>query len=470
MLRIFFSATIGFQIPILEFGNPVVIFKGLIFCFAGIGKVVQGFFAQPLNAKEFFIVGFSMSAWGEFAFILATTSYAEGQMDKESFSAVLLAVLLSVILSPYGLVLSISYFEKQAQKKMNESLSRYEGQNMHPLYFAINTKSRGSWGQNDKLLKAVFDLYLEIVDFRSWHAPEFNYTHDQPLTKQSFYVQDLTTLLPPTRHLNEQEKKHLLSRVTSIKAEMMAVLGQDAIVTMKRWLPGVTKREDKLAPNDSYLKAMFGGDFKPKNTKTPEYCRNAAFKQAHSIMSVLERKATIEDLNRASTKNLPGMTELQRTTSIKQLEREIGKAGGAGALRYTDGGINLDDHLKDEDEVAKKREMSHMSYIYGDEDSQVHKLPEYSVTKSPQLVAAMTPAFQPTMPKLHEDHDDDAGVEESRHDNDGAESSVSVETQNRRKGAPSSVQMSGLTGRSPSNHQPVPSGSMQADDGAVFNI
>ena len=229
-----------------------------------------------------------------------------------------------------------------------------------------------------------------------------------------------------------------------------------------------------MAPNDSYLKAMFGGDFKPKNTKTPEYCRNAAFKQAHSIMSVLERKATIEDLKRASSKHLPGMTELQRQSSIKQLEREIGKAGGAGALRYTDAGINLDDHFKgnEGDHHGKNRDMSHMSYIYGDEDSQVHKLPEYSVTKSPQLVAATTPAFQPTMPKLHEEHDDDAGVEESRHDNDGAESSVSVDTQNRRRGgAPSPmVQMSGFTGRSPSNHQPVPSGSIREDGDAVFNI
>merc|ERR1719384_2802563 len=101
MLRIFFAAAIGFAIPILEFGSPMVIFRGIIYCFAGIGKIVQGFFAQPLNAKEFFIVGFSMSAWGEFAFILATTSFAEGSMDKESFSAVLLAVLLSVIVSPW---------------------------------------------------------------------------------------------------------------------------------------------------------------------------------------------------------------------------------------------------------------------------------------------------------------------------------------------------------------------------------
>merc|ERR1719216_566540 len=129
MLRIFFACTIGFAIPIKEFTSPAVLIRGFVYCIAGIGKIVQGFFAQPLNAKDFFIVGFSMSAWGEFAFILATVSYSEGTIDKESFSAVLLAVLLSVIYSPYGLSFTISYFEKQAQKKMNERLSEFEDTN-----------------------------------------------------------------------------------------------------------------------------------------------------------------------------------------------------------------------------------------------------------------------------------------------------------------------------------------------------
>jgi len=107
MLRIFFAAAIGFAIPILEFEASAVIIVGVVYCFTGIGKVIQGIFAQPLNAKEFFSVGFSMSAWGGgFAFILATVSYSEGQLDEESFSAVLLAVLLSVIYSPYGLAVT----------------------------------------------------------------------------------------------------------------------------------------------------------------------------------------------------------------------------------------------------------------------------------------------------------------------------------------------------------------------------
>eukprot|EP01083_Nonionella_stella_P290510 988465_1 len=111
------------------------------------GKIVTGFFSRPLNKKEFLTVGFSMSAWGEFAFIIATASFSEGTIDKESFSSVLLAVLLSVIISPYLLSFTISYYEKAAQRNMDAKLAKYEDTNLHPVYFAINTKARGQWGQ-----------------------------------------------------------------------------------------------------------------------------------------------------------------------------------------------------------------------------------------------------------------------------------------------------------------------------------
>merc|ERR1719319_1366126 len=375
MLRIFFACTIGFAIPIKEFTSPAVLIRGFVYCIAGIGKVVQGFFAQPLNTKDFFIVGFSMSAWGEFAFILATVSYSEGTIDKESFSAVLLAVLLSVIYSPYGLSLTISYFEKQAQKKMNERLSEFEDTNVHPLYFAINSKAKGQWGHQDKILKTIFDLNLEIIDFRSWHAPEYNHSHDQPLTKQSFYVQDLSICLPPSRHLDEAEKKSLLTRVKAIRDSLGETLGAGAVISIKRWLPGVTKGDDTLDAADNYTKSMFGGDFKPKlaKRKTADYCRTAAFKQAHSIMSVMQRKATLEDFERVSSKRLPGLSEMERQTSLKMLAEANGGAKmGAessmtrpdgdrpfGALPVTDGTINIaGDHFK-----------SNAEDVHGDDDA-----------------------------------------------------------------------------------------------------
>merc|ERR1719242_323126 len=473
MLRIFFSATIGFAIPILEFGNPSVIWRGLVYCIPGIGKVVQGFFAQPLNPKEFFIVGFSMSAWGEFAFILATTSYAEGSMDSESFSAVLLAVLLSVILSPYGLTFTISYFEKKAHRALEAEMMKYGDLQVHPLYFGINSRSRGQWGHQDKVLKIIYDLNLEIIDFRAWHAAEFNHSHDQPLTRESFYVRDIDYLMPPTSHLNEMEKQKLLDRVRVIRDRFLMTLGEHSSVSIKRWLPGITKSDDQLSPRDGYEEAMFGGDHKPTIKKSAEYCRKAAFKQAHSIMSVMQRQDTLKELKRMSSKQLPGVSEIQRQNSIKQLQKEIGaaalnvptddnqaetsvtftagsqmppqahegnmsgrpsirartgaghggKQAGGGVLPVHNKTINIVDHhagVQSDPSMhhAKdwQQDVVEISYIYGDEDSQHHKLPDYSLTKSPQLLSNYTPQVRglsgPAKPlamqtlQEHEEHDD----------------------------------------------------------------
>lgn len=196
---------------------------------------------------------------------------------------------------------------------------------------------------------------------------------------------------------------------------------------------GITKQDDQLDATDNYKKAMFGGDYKPKIKKSAEYCRKAAFKQAHSIMSVMQRKATIEEIKRVSTKNIPGLSEIQRQNSIKHLQKEIGvaldvpmddnqaetsmtysvhphehvgnvsgagaghggQAGGAGVLPVNNKTINIVSPFKEDDGASNwNREVSQISYIYGDEDSQHHKLPDYSLTKTPQLLSNYTPQIR----------------------------------------------------------------------------
>merc|ERR1719422_2386896 len=242
-----------------------------------------------------------------------------------------LAVLLSVIYSPYALTLTIAYYNKKQQKDMDAHLKQYDNTNLHPLYFSINTKSRGSWGHQDKILKKLFNLNLEIIDFRSWHAPEYNTTHHMPLTKDSFYIQDMETALPPSRHLDAHEKSVLLDRVKVIRAELRAVLGESAVISIKRWLPGVTKKDDELDPEDAYQKSMFGGDYKPKHKKTAEYCRQSAYKQAHSMISVFERRNTLEDLARKSQASIHSMYH-NRTMSDVDREKTMKELGNLQSL------------------------------------------------------------------------------------------------------------------------------------------
>merc|ERR1712154_463577 len=67
--------------------------------------------------------------------------------------------------------------------------------------------------------------------------------------------------------------------------------------------------------------------------------------------------------------------------------------------------INIvNSHFNDEESQQgnKKRDVSHMSYVYGDEESQHHKLPEYSADNE-QMVNASH--FEPKLPDLAEDEE-----------------------------------------------------------------
>jgi Kef-type K+ transport system membrane component KefB len=109
-MRIFFAASIGFQVPIKDFGNGVVIWQGLVFTAALIGKIAVGFMVPNFNQTERFtgshlrdclIVAFSMAAEGEFAFVIAVFNVDSGLISKDIYASIVLAVLLSTIVPPF---------------------------------------------------------------------------------------------------------------------------------------------------------------------------------------------------------------------------------------------------------------------------------------------------------------------------------------------------------------------------------
>ena len=55
---------------------------------------------MPLEWGPFLTVGLAMSAWGEFAFLTATTARSAEIIDQRAFASVILAVVVSVVVSP----------------------------------------------------------------------------------------------------------------------------------------------------------------------------------------------------------------------------------------------------------------------------------------------------------------------------------------------------------------------------------
>ncbi len=190
-MRIFFASTIGFQVPISKFQSGEVIWKGLLFTLALLGKLAVGFMVPNFTQSRKFtgnhlrdclIVGCSMAAEGEFAFVIAADSVSKGLIGEDLYSSIVLAILLSTIIAPFSLRFTITYFNKKALAEVEDAEGMIQKQGDiddelkrgilkgSTIFFCVNTTSHAAWGTLPKLMHTLFDLGLEVIDHRSWHS------------------------------------------------------------------------------------------------------------------------------------------------------------------------------------------------------------------------------------------------------------------------------------------------------------
>jgi hypothetical protein len=146
--------------------------------------------------------------------VIAAFAVDKGLIDKDLYSSIVLAILLSTIIAPFSLRFTISYFNKKA---MAEVLRAEEEMNLKgvddvltvcfelhvcipchdhvyytrctnrffffcfvstqtgilegtTLFYCINTTSHAAWGTLPALMKSLMELELEVIDHRSWHS------------------------------------------------------------------------------------------------------------------------------------------------------------------------------------------------------------------------------------------------------------------------------------------------------------
>ena len=98
LLRLFFSATVAFSIPIDIMFSLEAIWKGLIVMFiCVISKLLS---TMHLDKKDRWIVGFALVGRGEFSYLIAEFSLQQNIIDKELYSIIVWGLLLSTIISP----------------------------------------------------------------------------------------------------------------------------------------------------------------------------------------------------------------------------------------------------------------------------------------------------------------------------------------------------------------------------------
>ena len=356
LMRIFFAASIGFQVPAQEFANGTVILQGFFFTLALLGKVVVGFLVPNFSFSRYFrsahlrdclIVGFSMAAEGEFAFVIAVFGVVHNMIPQELYASVVLAVLISTILAPLFLRLTISYFNKQVESDLYgdesqdpDALLEKSVREQTAVFFCIQTKSTPSWGLQTSIIRALDDLHLDVIDHRAWHPRVA-----KELLVNEVYVKDAQELSPSFSEMDRD--KHILSRTAEIERTLAGVIQQgDAIIRVQRWIPEVVIADDSTASSseeggmsDQIVKATTAAFEKSQRrpSVTPIVVQDAAYVAMEE--QLMEKDSTegphglhrqISHLDSASKGRLEGL--FRRDKKTRRLVRTLASDEGIELL------------------------------------------------------------------------------------------------------------------------------------------
>lgn len=99
MIRIFFSCTVAFSIPINELLSVESFLKGSLM---GIGPcVLTKVLCAPCMGNARFVIGWAMVGRAEFAYLIAQMAAAGNMIDEKTFSICIWALLYATILAPF---------------------------------------------------------------------------------------------------------------------------------------------------------------------------------------------------------------------------------------------------------------------------------------------------------------------------------------------------------------------------------
>jgi len=262
LMRIFFSCTIGFQVPIQDFGDSTILWQGAVFCLAWlIGKIAVGFmvpnFSQNKNFtgnhfRDCMITGFSMAAEGEFAFVIAVYAVDKELITKDVYASLVLAILISTIIPPFALRFTINYYNKKGEEAVARAAEEEEERdrsialrvgngdsdlvagikNQTEIFLVIQTQSESTWGLLINIMGALGNKGLDVIDHRAWSPRGINTTLvNEVYARSPIQISDSQTL---------QDALDVL--VGDITEAIKGVIDQsDSRVKVQRWFPGVVE-------------------------------------------------------------------------------------------------------------------------------------------------------------------------------------------------------------------------------------
>eukprot|EP00544_Gedaniella_sp_CCMP2646_P007134 CAMPEP_0202484456 /NCGR_PEP_ID=MMETSP1361-20130828/3533_1 /ASSEMBLY_ACC=CAM_ASM_000849 /TAXON_ID=210615 /ORGANISM="Staurosira complex sp., Strain CCMP2646" /LENGTH=887 /DNA_ID=CAMNT_0049113111 /DNA_START=176 /DNA_END=2839 /DNA_ORIENTATION=- len=186
LLRIFFSATIGFQVPVTSFGDPYVLKWGGKFILAILIKMPLGSFVPrykhviaddfPYDPywRDFWFVALSVACRGEFNFIIASFALGSGLINAKIYAAMVFAILIACVIGPVILTKVIRHYNNLSKAYLTGDHPIHRIGNTcdgyRPLFLTIQARTKVQVGLQDTFERVLAKAGLIVIDHRSFHT------------------------------------------------------------------------------------------------------------------------------------------------------------------------------------------------------------------------------------------------------------------------------------------------------------
>ena len=205
---------------------------------------MTGLFALPLNALNFFIIGLAASVWAEFSLVLASTALYERVVDEDTYSSIVFAILLSIIIPPIMLQ-RLLYWNLRKEKGKFKEIIDDEHEHPYRVYYKFYLRASNIWGLQMTILKTLQALNLEVIDFHV-EIIEGVVAYESYLKDLEFQRECLSDAKIESRVikiLNEMDSQLLLKQ-QHIRESTATTDSLNGVYALSRWLVGSSVATD----------------------------------------------------------------------------------------------------------------------------------------------------------------------------------------------------------------------------------
>jgi Kef-type K+ transport system membrane component KefB len=168
LLRLFFGATVAFELPLRSWRKPRVIAFAAALLIPLLGKAATGVLAKSAAARDRAVVSFSMVTIGELAFVAAVVGHHElHETSADTFAAVVLAILASNVFGPALLRRTLRAYAAASRSELAAvAVAAASSGSSLSQGLRLRLRCRSRWGLLADVLRALADSHILVLEFR----------------------------------------------------------------------------------------------------------------------------------------------------------------------------------------------------------------------------------------------------------------------------------------------------------------